>query len=297
MSLLLIIIALFAVAILLQQFRLSPRADMARIPASFRIATWNVHYIWLEQEEGRWGLSGWEARKRPMAATFQSLEADIVAFQEMESFSRRGSGNVNLKRDYLLKENPAFAAAATGDARAFPPTQPIFYREEKFALRDQGWFFFSETPDRLYSRGFDGASPSFASWAIFETKEDGKRFRVVNIHPDAFSRRNRRASIALTAQRLEPWLAASETIFLLGDFNALHGSSLLRVFEDKGIVFPRQRGATLHFSRGIHLFGAIDHIGGTDAALFRGKPQVFNRKTGPVWGSDHHPVFADVSLD
>ncbi|MCH2077436.1 MAG: endonuclease/exonuclease/phosphatase family protein [Rhodobacteraceae bacterium] len=287
------VLALPFVLVGCQQGRLSPSTDLpARDPEAIRFATWNVHYIWLEQQEGRWGLSGWEDRKAPMDATLKALEADIIGFQEMESFSRRGDGNVNLKREYLLEQNPQFAAAATGRAEVFPPTQPIFYRPDRFTLIDEGWFFFSETPDVIYSRGFDGASPSFANWAVFET--NGTQFRVVNIHPDAFSRTNRQASMKLVAERIKPWLEAGETLVLLGDFNARHGSGFHQVFEAMGLTFPKPPGATYHLDRGLHLFGAIDHIG-ISPGLSSGKATVFNRKLGEVWPSDHHPVVLDVT--
>jgi len=280
-----------------QQVRLSPKTSMDPVSqGAIRLATWNVHYIWLEREVGRWGLSGWEERKGPMDATFKALEADIIGFQEMESFAFRGDGNINLKRDWLLDRNPAYAAAATGDARLFPPTQPIFYRPALFEVLDEGWFHFSETPDVLYSRGFDGASPSFTSWAVFRQRSNGETFRVVNIHPDAFSRTNRIASAKLAVVRMKPWLDAGETVILLGDFNARAGSIIHAEFEAIGISFPKVPGATFHLSRGLHVFGAIYHIGVSDTDVIVGQPSVFNTKTGDVSPSDHHPVIMDARV-
>ena len=291
----LLLLAVLLLAVGCQQVRLTPRADLPEPPPeSLRFATWNVHYIWLEREEGRWGLSGWEARKGPMDLTFKAVAPDVISFQEMESFARGGDGNVNLTRDWLLENNPGYAAAATGDAFLFPPTQPIFYRPDRLTLVDQGWFFFSRTPDVLYSRGFDGATPSFTSWAIFE--QGGSRFRVVNIHPDAFSRTNRIASAALVAERIKPWLEAGETLVLLGDFNAMHGSSIHQGFEALGLTFPKPPGTTYHLGSGLHLFGAIDHIGVSDPTMLAGEVMVYNRKLGDVWPSDHHPVVLDLRI-
>ncbi|MEM1375084.1 MAG: endonuclease/exonuclease/phosphatase family protein [Pseudomonadota bacterium] len=292
-----VLVALLALPIVLvgcEHVRLSPSLTLPETdPNRVRVATWNVHYIWLEQQEGRWGLEGWAERRGPMDMTLKALGADIIGFQEMESFSRRGDGNTNLTREYLLAENPDYAAAATGDALVFPPTQPIFYRRDMFRVVDEGWFHFSPTPDVLYARGFDGATPSFASWAVFET--DQARFRVVNIHPDAFSRTNRQASANLVADRLSPWLKAGESLILLGDFNARHGSNIHERFEALGLSFPKPRGASFHFDRGLHLFGAIDHIG-VSPDMGAGEARVFNTKLGEVWPSDHHPVVLDVTL-
>ena len=102
------------------------RLIFPRGPEAIRFATWNVHYIWLEQQEGRWGLSGWEDRKAPMDATLKALEADIIGFQEMESFSRRGDGNVNLKREFLLEQNPQSRQRRPGGRKSFHPRSPSF---------------------------------------------------------------------------------------------------------------------------------------------------------------------------
>jgi hypothetical protein len=69
------------------------------------------------------------------------LNADVVGFQEMESFGRR-SAPANLTLDYLRDQNPDYAVAAAGDPTEFPNTQPILYRADRLSLRDEGWFFF-----------------------------------------------------------------------------------------------------------------------------------------------------------
>lgn len=59
-------------------------------PAALRIASYNMHYIWLDKETGAWSVGDWERRKEPLGSAFKALNADVVAFQEMESF-RRGA--------------------------------------------------------------------------------------------------------------------------------------------------------------------------------------------------------------
>jgi hypothetical protein len=93
--------------------------------AALRIASYNVHYIWLDRETGPWSVGDWERRKGPLDSAFKALRADVVAFQEMESFRRGDDGSVNLVRDHLTAGNPAYGVAATGDWQTFPTTQPI----------------------------------------------------------------------------------------------------------------------------------------------------------------------------
>ncbi len=262
---------------------------------ALRIATYNVHYIRLAAETGPWSRGDWLRRRGPLAAAVAATRADVVAFQEMESFSRGSDGSVNLARDWLAQTLPHYAVAASGDWRRFPSTQPIFYRRERLEALEQGWFFFSETPEVLYSRTFDGSWPAFASWARFRDRESGRRFRVVNVHFDAFSRVNRRRSAALVADRMAPWMAAGETVILAGDLNAIDGMVPHDILERSGLVFAGVRGATFHFNRGLNLFGAIDHIAYSGATRAAG-PMVLRRRFGCEWPTDHYPVAVDLRL-
>ncbi len=260
---------------------------------ALRVATWNVHYIAARRTDGRWGLDRWTQRKAPMAAVFAGLQADLVAFQEMETFEGGDDDGVNLARTWLLEANPAYGAAAVGDWRVFPSTQPIFYRKDRFDLTDQGWFFLSDTPDVIYSRTFDGSYPAFLSWAAFKDRQTGAAFRVANVHLDYSSRENRTKSIALIADRLAPWIDDGKTVILAGDLNALAGSSLHDRLEQVGLTFVPVKGATYHLDRGLNLFGAIDHIAFAGGLHPVGTPVVYRQNPGPVWPSDHYPVIAD----
>jgi endonuclease/exonuclease/phosphatase family metal-dependent hydrolase len=265
-------------------------------PDTLRIATFNVHYILLSQPSGAWSVGDWERRKGPMDQAIKAMDADVIAFQEMESFQRGSDGSVNLAREYLLAQNPGYGVAATGDWREFPSTQPIFYRKNRIQAVDQGWFFFSSTPDVIYSRTFNGSYPAFASWAQFEDRESGRRFRVVNVHFEYKSRSNRLLSAALVRDRITPWVDAGESVFLVGDINARFGARTIKVLEESGVTFDPAPSGTYHLNNGIHLFGAIDHLSRTDEVSLVQGPFVLQQKFRGEWPSDHHPVFADYNL-
>jgi len=265
----------------------NPRAD------TLRIATYNVHYIWLARASGDWSLGDWDRRKGPLQSAFRSLDADIVGFQEMESFGR-GMEPANLTLDWLRDQNPDFAAAAVGDPAEFPSTQPIFYRTDRLTLRDQGWFFFSKTPDVIYSRTFNGSFPAFTSWAEFEDW-NGTVFRVYNLHTEYSSMSNKQLSAALVAQRIARPMARMP-VFVIGDFNALRGSKTLDILEDAGVTFWPVQGSTFHFNRGLNLFPAIDHIGGTSGITPVGETFSIRGRFDGEWATDHYPVVGDFTL-
>ena len=291
--------AFLALSLLACALHVSHSGQLA-VPAqpagTVRVATLNVHYIRLNEAEGPWSVGDWEERKAALHAAFEAVDADIFAFQEMESFAGGNEGSVNLARDWLLEQNPAYAAAATGDWRKFPSTQPIFYRRDRFRVLEQGWFFFSDTPDVIYSRTFDGSWPAFASWARFAPVDGGPAFRVVNVHFEYRSGSNRLLSAALVADRIAPWIEAGEPVILAGDTNARASSETAELLEEAGLRFAPVEGATYHFDRGINLFGAIDHLAATTGVALAGEPVVLRRRFGGEWPSDHYPVLADFRL-
>ena len=280
------------------QVSYSERSDLPEPVDSgaLRIASYNVHYIILGQATGDWSVADWDRRKGPMNKAFQALNADIVALQESESWSRGSDGSVNLTRDFLAEMNPDYDVAATGDWREFPSTQPIFYRKAALQPIDQGWFFFSDTPDVIYSRTFNGSWPAFASWVQFQHIMTGQSFRVVNVHFEYRSRSNRYLSAALVRDRIAPWIDAGETVFRVGDLNARYGAKTMDILQEAGVVFDRIPGATYHLNRGVHLFGAIDHLARTPEVDLVAGPEVMQRQFDGEWPSDHHPIYADYVL-
>ena len=293
------LILLLALAACAQHLRLSAGSAPTPLPPApagvLRIATHNVHYIDLRAEGGPWSVAGWERRRGALDAAFGALGADAVAFQEMESFAGGSTSRDNLALDWLLARNPAYAAAAVGAPSEFPSTQPILYRRARLALLGQGWFFFSETPGVLYARGFDGAPPSFASWAAFRDRETDATFTLIDVHLDAGSWENRRGAAELVAAFAAKRIAEGEAVLLAGDLNARAGSPTLAILEAAGLAFPPVPGATFHL-RGLHLFGAIDHLGHGPGAVPVGPTMVLRARLDGAWPSDHHPVARDFRL-
>lgn len=269
----------------------TPRSD------ALRVATYNVHYIILAKETGPWSIADWHDRKGSMDQAFKAIDADVMGFQEMESFGGRSGSQENLTLDWLLAKNPDYAAAAVGDPDAFPSTQPILYRQSRLELVGQDWFFFSDTPDVIYARTFNGSYPAFASLATFIDKPTGETLHFVNVHFEFKSRSNRVQSAELVVNRVQPLLDAGEKVILIGDINARHGARTQDILAEAGWDCLPVKGATYHLNRGVHLFGAIDHIALSGGLRADGPPQVFRQKFDDRWPSDHYPVVADIVID
>ncbi len=162
-------------------------------------------------DENPWSVAGWQRRRGVMAQVLGGLDADLIAFRELENFRHGDDGSVSLARDDLMAAPPDFGLTASDDWRRFPSRQPILYHSDRLRLLDQGWFFFSDTPGVIYSGSFNGSYPAFASWAWLQDRRSGIRLRVVNVPLDFRSAGNRLQSARLIVERIAPWLARGST--------------------------------------------------------------------------------------
>jgi len=251
---------------------------------SLRVTTFNIHYLYVEEKS----LAKWEARRK-------DISPDIIAFQEMESFGGGHSRNENIQLDWVLSQHPDFKAAAYSDnARNYPITQPILYRSELFDFVEQGFFFFSDMPDVIYSRTFNGSYPAFCSWATLREKSSGKSFTVFNMHTDFSSGSNRIKSIDLIAERIKPRIEAGKSVLLVGDLNASNRSKIAKTLKSIPLQFVPDAGTTFHFNRGVNLTPSIDHILHTPQFTPLDKVTVWRKKYDGKWPGDHYPVTADL---
>lgn len=253
----------------------------------FRAATFNIHYITDPD-----GLPKWEARQDAVTAVLKAMDADIIGFQEMETFAGGKFNSVNRQRDWILRTVPGYAAAAIGDPASFPSTQPVFYRKDRFEVLDQGWFFYSQTPDVIYSRSFDGGFDYYTVTIRFRDRLSGKALTVFNVHTDIRSAGNRKRAIIMIAERAQKLVDAGEPVLLLGDFNALWFGANMKVLEGIGLSGTRLSRPTYHFGVGAGITPAIDHILHGPGLLRIGEAEIHKTRANGAYPSDHFPVSA-----
>lgn len=266
------------------------QAVNANEPEDIRISSFNIHYVSAGQKK-----LAWENRKEAVTEAIRELNADIIAFQEMETFAGGSYNTENKQLDWVLKHFPQYTAGAYGNAAEYPNTQPILYRRDRFEQKSQGFFFFSDTPDVIYSRTFNGSWPAFCSWTQLTDKQTGDDFYVYNVHFEYKSMSNRGKSATLVKSRIAP-VVANSPVILLGDINAASFSPTARKLKSTPLNLAKPAGATFHFNRGINLLPAIDHIFFSDHFVQAGKMERLRKKYSKVWPTDHYPVSLNLRL-
>jgi hypothetical protein len=230
-----------------------------------------VHSIVLARKAGA-GRAATGERKHARDTAFRGLDARIVAVQEAESVRGGSDGAVKLARDRLLARNPGWCAAATGEWRDVPSRPPILSGADTPRLRHRGWFFF-DRPDVIIASRFDGSCPVLTSRPEFALRK-GRVFWVCNTPTGA-----RRQPIALGRPRARSRGARHRPRHAGYRHGRFQRASRPGDGADRfrRLALDRRTGARMHLDRGIPLFGAIDHIGLSDAFELRAGPFVMWR--------------------
>ena len=264
--------------------------DSADENTDLSIVSLNIHYLVPGNDK-----TDWEGRKGAVSAALRELDADIVIFQEMETFEGGHSPSRNIQLDWVLKTVEEYTAGAVGDPEFYPITQPILYRANRFNLMDQGFFFFSETPDLIYSEPWSGSWPAFVTWVLLHDSTNDQQLYIYNVHLDAFSRKNRLKGTNLIGERIRTRERTTAEVILGGDFNVRRGSSILDTLEDANLERAPIEGSTYHFGSGKNLYGAIDHIYFSPGLKII-EAGVVQKQWENVWPSDHHPIYTSFTF-
>ncbi|MDX1472963.1 MAG: endonuclease/exonuclease/phosphatase family protein [Reinekea sp.] len=262
-------------------------STLADEPLAIHIASFNIHYIVPNSPK-----ENWDHRKYAVRDVIQEMRADIIAFQEMETFTGGHYNGKNLQLDWVLENFPHYQAGAFGDPSNFPITQPILYDQRKFELTDQGFLFFSPTPDVIYSRQWDGRYPYYATWVELRQRLTGLSFVVVNLHNDYKSRSNRLASSQVVIEHLGNRLKLMPSV-VVGDFNAPKSFKEVTLFAELGLEPLKPDGSTNRIL-GLRLLPAIDHILISDGWESSTQIRRWTQKYDGHYPSDHFPISAEI---
>jgi endonuclease/exonuclease/phosphatase family metal-dependent hydrolase len=156
------------------------------------------------------GENRWENRIPVVAAYMDSVAPDIAGMQEV----------LHHQLLDLLEIMPGYSYVGTGrdDGKTGGEYSPVFFRDDRFILRDNSQFWLSETPEIPGSISWDAAITRIVSWAALEDRQSGEIIYAFNTHFDHRGVEARRRSAELISGRI-PEIAGDSPVILLGDFN------------------------------------------------------------------------------
>lgn len=241
----------------------------------------------------------WEIRRDMQVDLFKKYSPDIIGTQE----------GLKEQIDYLADHLPEYVIIGEGRKGGDDDEHmAIFFKRDKFRLREMGSFQLSETPDVLGS-GPD-INPRLVTWArlaVINRPENGEsspypmdyrghwentlEFYVFNTH--FFTRGHDKAKLnssKLIMERINEldnfgkW-TKNRPIFLMGDFNSRPGGAVYKIFiGDENSNNPSLLKDSMEGGKGI------------DWILYKGNVKVLsyenvNYNVDGTYPSDHKPIF------
>ncbi len=256
-----------------------------RVP--FRLATFNIR---MPADKG---ANAWTCRVDRVRGLIKRRGFDLVGLQEATSN----------QVDDLLTEGWGCVGVGRDDGKRGGEAACIFFKKDRFEMRETGTFWLSETPEVPGSKSWDTACTRICTWARLADRKTGREFFLFNTHLDHVSAAARENGIALILKRMMK-LAQGRPVLLTGDMNATPGSVPIQraaaVLKEAINVTRATHAGPVATSNGFKLNQVptekIDHIfvsGGVDVLTHA----TFDDLQDGLYPSDHFPVAADVVVE
>jgi endonuclease/exonuclease/phosphatase family metal-dependent hydrolase len=153
----------------------------------------------------------WTLRKNQIAKLIKKYDFDIFNVQEV--------GNPHQEADLkkLLPEYTYYGKGRDNQNGTSGEQIGIFYRTDRFTIRDYGYFFLSSTPEQL-SIGWDAAFRRMCVWTKLLDKNTDKTFYVFCTHFDHIGVTARVESAKLIVNKINQ-ITGDEPVLFAGDLN------------------------------------------------------------------------------
>lgn len=216
---------------------------------------------------------------------------------------------LNFLEDAMEVEGYAHVVTFRGGPAGYDEASGIFYKIDRFTLKDSGTFWLSETPDRQsIATSWGAIYPRVCTWVILTDKRTGKDVAYFNTHFSYENTTCRTESAKLITARIQ---AAGLPAFFTGDLNfaseraaeqetyqvltnALSDSRTAATDTMSGCTFHnygQKPGETITGSTDTIANVPIDYIFSTKGDFTATKFAILT-EDGPAYSSDHFAVYA-----
>ena len=236
------------------------------------------------------GTKSWFYRADLQIENIASVAPDIIGFQEVTAMHYKYLTNALSGYDNVIqyRTDGKFAEAC-----------PVFYRSDRFDLKDKGSFWLSETPE-VQSKDWGSACYRICSYTVLTDKTSGRDFVVFNTHLDHVSDEARINGINVVLDKIQQF--GNLPSIIMGDFNADEDSetyaAATALFDDaKYRTDDTDSGATYQ-GWGANLDDPnIDYFMISKTGIKVNKYKIIDNTYDGAYPSDHFAIMLNINLE
>ena len=239
------------------------------------------------------GINSWVNRKDYFLSQIQFYEPDVLGLQEVTPGQLTEIAAFLKDYSYVGKGR---------DENNQGESSNIFFKKDRFNIKDSGTFWLSETPDKV-SKGWDAAINRVCTYVLLQDKTKKKLFWVFNTHLDHMGEMARTNGILLIIQKMKMLNKTNLPVIFMGDFNSESGTERIKALKnemldtrDISIQKPFGPDGTFNgFKHNEAVTKMIDYIFISKNSLFVvQKYAVLSDSKDLKYPSDHLPVYVDL---
>ncbi|MBN7820267.1 endonuclease/exonuclease/phosphatase family protein [Bowmanella yangjiangensis] len=231
------------------------------------------------------GANAWPHRRAMVKEHLQNLHPDLVGLQEVLAHQWQ----------WLGQQLPEYGQLGVGrdDGKQAGEFVPVLYRLDRLELKKNGYFWLSETPDKVGSIGPGAHLPRITSWALFYDKQSQNSFCFFNTHFSHVSDNARQHAAKLLLAQITN-LCEGLPVVISGDFNASPSDTTYQLLTERlSDTADKLAPATFNGFGKAKSAARIDYIF-TDKAIGSSQYQTHQVIKDGVYISDHFPISAKL---
>jgi len=255
---------------------------------SLKLMTYNIRL-----ELASDGENDWTQRKSFFTSQIKFYEPDIFGVQEATPNQVTDISNLLSQYNYTGK-------GRDGDGKG--ESSGIYYKKDRFILKQTNTFWLSETPDTI-SKGWDAAYNRVCTYGLFKDKKTKKLFWLFNTHLDHIGEIARTKGIQLILSRITTLNKKSYPVIFMGDFNSEPNTErilgLKKIMDDcRDVSIEKPFGPAGTFNGFKHnepVTRLIDYIFISKSRILKVKKYaVLSDSNNLRYPSDHLPVYVEI---
>ncbi|MFV8347119.1 endonuclease/exonuclease/phosphatase family protein [Flavobacterium sp. ZB4P13] len=241
------------------------------------------------------GENDWNHRKDYFTSQIQFYNPDIFGVQEA-----RPNQVVDISTSLLEYNNVGIGRDGIGQGES----SNIFYKKERFTVKESNTFWLSETPDKI-SKGWDAAYNRVCTYALFKDLKTKQLFWVFNTHLDHIGVAARTKGIQLILSKIKGLNTKNYPVILMGDLNSEPKEDrmimLKKAMDDcRDVTHEKPFGPYGTFNNFKHnepVTKLIDYIFISKNSILKVKKYaVLSDSKDLKYPSDHLPVYVEINL-